>query len=227
MKAERRFECVARIEDELSYIPSKGLLGDAAAIVMNNKKLKVNRTVDLAHCQIMKTVTIIMAAILAAAVADAKDNRRLGSRASTKSNKGSYSMSSTSKSGKGSFSITSKSGKGSYSTTSKSGKGSYSYSMSYPPDQCDALNYAACVIYIVERTPAKFQQQARNGNVVGEFPSKAAAVNDVTSTRGYVAAGAKQQPPYSSCWSGAGTLVEDPVYFPDQDNCGNINLIDV
>ena len=180
----------------------------------------------------MKSIITLLLVILAADV-EAKDSRHLRSKAS-KSRKASYSYSmSMSKSGKGSKSASysysmsmSKSGKGSKSS-SKSGKSlkGYGYSMSFPPDFCYDLSFAVCVVYIVN-VDGKFQQQSRSGDPLSQdFDSEALAVDDVTNSRSYVpAADESQQKDYSGCYKGSGTLVNKPVYFPDQADCGNISF---
>eukprot|EP00577_Skeletonema_sp_RCC1716_P026654 CAMPEP_0113390918 /NCGR_PEP_ID=MMETSP0013_2-20120614/10430_1 /TAXON_ID=2843 ORGANISM="Skeletonema costatum, Strain 1716" /NCGR_SAMPLE_ID=MMETSP0013_2 /ASSEMBLY_ACC=CAM_ASM_000158 /LENGTH=192 /DNA_ID=CAMNT_0000274121 /DNA_START=75 /DNA_END=653 /DNA_ORIENTATION=+ /assembly_acc=CAM_ASM_000158 len=187
--------------------------------------------------------SILLVFLAAAAIAEAKCNRQLGSNASSKGGKASYSYSS--KGGKASYSYSSKGGKASYSYSSKgkSGKGSkssskggkggkgYSYSMSYPgPVVCGNLKYAECVIYIVEVIETSgvllFQQQTMSGSPLGEDQDTEQEARDIVEdNRGYVLAGAAQQEQYSRCWTGSGELVDDPVYFPDEPDCGTITLI--
>ncbi len=118
----------------------------------------------------------------------------------------------------------SKSGKS--SSFSKSGKGySYSYSMSYPSSCRDEeLTVKNCVIYIVA-TNGIFQQQSITGKPLGGFDTLEDAISDVTENREYVPAPAEEQEEYSACWEGPGTLVTDPVYFPPQNDCGDVNFL--
>lgn len=86
--------------------------------------------------------TALVAFLAAAAVAEAEETRRLGSKTSK----------ATTKSGKGgsynyNCSVSTKSGKGSKGS-SKGGKGSYSYSMSYP-SSCEELDSRFQPVYIV------------------------------------------------------------------------------
>ncbi|KAL7499105.1 hypothetical protein ACHAWT_007616 [Skeletonema menzelii] len=162
------------------------------------------------------TSTLVVIILAAAAIAEAKSNRQLGSKASSKGGKtSSYSMSTSGKGGKGS-----KGGKG-----NKGGKGSYSYSMSYPPQSCLDLTFARCVIYIVELSDVEYEWQSMIGGVLGTFGTEMNAINDLTGTRGYVLAPlAEQAIIYSNCWqdSSGGALVTNPVYFPiDAADCGD------
>eukprot|EP00577_Skeletonema_sp_RCC1716_P026517 CAMPEP_0113414998 /NCGR_PEP_ID=MMETSP0013_2-20120614/24325_1 /TAXON_ID=2843 ORGANISM="Skeletonema costatum, Strain 1716" /NCGR_SAMPLE_ID=MMETSP0013_2 /ASSEMBLY_ACC=CAM_ASM_000158 /LENGTH=189 /DNA_ID=CAMNT_0000301911 /DNA_START=75 /DNA_END=644 /DNA_ORIENTATION=- /assembly_acc=CAM_ASM_000158 len=184
--------------------------------------------------------SILLVFLAAAAIAEAKCNRQLGSNASSKGGKASYSYSS--KGGKASYSYSSKGGKASYSYSSKgkSGKGSkssskggkggkgYSYSMSYPgPVVCGNLKYAECVLYVVDvlSGPRPFQLQSMGGDTQSENPSEDSARFAATVGRGYVQPGAAKQEQYSRCWTGSGELVDKPVYFPDAPDCGGITLI--
>mmetsp|Transcript_14196 Transcript_14196/g.21324 ORF Transcript_14196/g.21324 Transcript_14196/m.21324 type:complete len:176 (+) Transcript_14196:121-648(+) len=170
--------------------------------------------------------SILLVFLAAAAIAEANGNRQLGS----KGGKASYSYSS--KGGKASYSYPmsmGKSGKGSKSS-SKGGKGGkgYSYSMSYPgPDFCDNLRFSECVLYVVDVLvgPLQFQLQSMDGGTQSENTSEETARLEATVKRGYVLAGAAQQEQYSRCWTGSGELVDDPVYFPDEPDCGTITLI--
>eukprot|EP00984_Skeletonema_dohrnii_P010530 scaffold4107_cov78-Skeletonema_dohrnii-CCMP3373.AAC.2 len=176
--------------------------------------------------------SILLVFLAAAAIAEANGNRQLGS----KGGKASYSYSS--KGGKASYSYSSKGGKASYSYSSKgkSGKGSkssskggkggkgYSYSMSYPgPVVCGNLQYASCVLYVVDVLNSKFQLQSMDGVNQQETNSEAAA-RVAAVGRSYVLAGATNQKRYSRCYTGSGELVDDPVYFPDEEDCGDITL---
>lgn len=146
-----------------------------------------------------------------------------GSKKSTKSGKGSYSYSmSYSKSGKSS---SPKSGKG-----SKGGKGfsfSHSMSMSYPPNcRDDGLTFKACVIYIVDMENGTYQLQSIDGGILGEHGTEQEAIDEVTNDRKYVQATDGEQEQYSSCHTGPGVLVTDPVYFPaGQSDCGDLNYL--
>jgi len=190
--------------------------------------------------------SILLVFLAAAAIAEANGNRQLGSKGgkasysySSKGGKASYSYSS--KGGKASYSYSSKGGKASYSYSSKgkSGKGSkssskggkggkggkgYSYSMSYPgPVVCGNLQYASCVLYVVDVLNSKFQLQSMDGVNQQETNSEAAA-RVAAVGRSYVLAGATNQKRYSRCYTGSGELVDDPVYFPDEEDCGDITL---
>ena len=162
---------------------------------------------------LVTSILVVMSAV--AAIAEAKSNRQLGSKASSKGGKtSSYSMSTSGKGGKGS-----KGGKG-----NKGGKGSYSYSMSYPPQSCIDLTFARCVIYIVELSDVEYEWQSMIGGVLGTFGTEMNAIDDLTGSRGYVLAPPGEQAIYSNCWqdSSGGALVTNPVYFPiDAADCGN------
>ncbi|KAL7442885.1 hypothetical protein ACHAXM_008509 [Skeletonema potamos] len=154
----------------------------------------------------------ILAAFLvsttAAADADAHGNRQLTRKKASNAEK-SYSY----------FTSMSKASKG--TKASKGGKGSKGFS-------CQKLTFAACVIYIVKvGVENPFVWQDMNGELLGlQFATEDEAIEELKAERKYVEAPAKDQGKYSICWEGTGTLMQDPVYFPNnQQDCGEETLI--
>lgn len=133
----------------------------------------------------MKLIATVLAAFLAAAaVAEAKETRLLGSKASNKAGKGgSYNYSVSTKAGKG--------GKGS--------KGSYSYSMSYPPI-CTELNEEYRPLYIVEVSILGYQTQDMFGNDVSSPGAEECERWDLCNRGWVVATPQSLEQSLARCW---------------------------
>lgn len=165
----------------------------------------------------MKLIATVLAAFLAAAaVAEAKETRLLGSKASNKAGKGgSYSYSVSTKAGKDS-----KGGKGS--------KGSYSYSMSYPPI-CTELNEEYRPLYIVDGILGYQTQDMFGGDVSSTGPEECERWD--LCNRGWVVATPQSlEQSLARCWEeNASPSSEEqltrtnPAYVEvgPQDNCGD------
>eukprot|EP00573_Skeletonema_grethae_P008554 CAMPEP_0201702178 /NCGR_PEP_ID=MMETSP0578-20130828/35414_1 /ASSEMBLY_ACC=CAM_ASM_000663 /TAXON_ID=267565 /ORGANISM="Skeletonema grethea, Strain CCMP 1804" /LENGTH=104 /DNA_ID=CAMNT_0048189659 /DNA_START=39 /DNA_END=353 /DNA_ORIENTATION=- len=100
-------------------------------------------------------------------------------------------------------------------------------SMSYPPFcRDDSLTFKNCVIYIVDTKDGSdlpFQLQSIKGTTLGKYGTEQQAIDGVTNDRKYVqATGDGEQNEYSACWRGSGDLVTDPVYFPEDEDCGDL-----
>ncbi len=165
----------------------------------------------------MKLIATVLAAFLAAAaVAEAKETRLLGSKASAKAGKGS------------------KGSKG-----SKGNSYSYSYSMSYPPTpSCAELNEKYDPLYIVEfelggppPRPVTYQLQQMDGSTNDPLELSEECARYTACSRGYVLATPQSlEQSLATCWEeNADPSPEEqltptgPVYIFQgaQDNCGN------